>query len=93
MFPAVLELAKGLPEAARHFKVSQNEAIGQTLLVLWMALDRRFISKKAQDDEIVITCELCQNEQWWRDNYGPVWEWARWWHCGPFGLDCPTQPA
>lgn len=59
------------------------------LRALELGLQKEF----TQTDEIVITCELCQNEQWWRDNYGPVWDWARWWHCGPLGLDCPNPPA
>ena len=42
----------------------------------------------AQRGDPVITCELCQDDQWWKDNYGSVWEWAQWWYCGPFGLNC-----
>jgi hypothetical protein len=40
-------------------------------------------------EEAVITCALCEDEDWWQETFGSAWEWARWFYCGPLGLDCP----
>ena len=46
---------------------------------------------EALDDDVILDCELCtpEWEWWWQENYGVFWQAARWWHCGPLGLECP----
>jgi hypothetical protein len=47
--------------------------------------------------DIIISCDLCadtpENNAWWQNNFGPLWEAARWYYCGIFGLNCPPAPA
>lgn len=85
-------LEKAIPEAARHFACSEETALFMLCAVLqWTQQQKiRIPGREDERGDIIITCELCGNEQWWRDNYGAVWEWARWWYCGPFGLNCPN---
>jgi hypothetical protein len=42
-------------------------------------------------DDIVITCAICADAQWWIDNFGPLADAAHWLYCGVFGLDCPNS--
>jgi hypothetical protein len=47
--------------------------------------------RKIGTDDIVITCELCcgpNADQFFQDAYGPVWQAAKYFTCGIFGLDC-----
>lgn len=91
-YPKSIEgLEKVVRAAAKRFDVSRETALFTLLDVLVLsrwAKSPVAPERTAEDGDITITCELCQNEQWWRDNYGSLWEWARWWHCGPLGLDC-----
>lgn len=90
-YPKSVESFAAVVKAARrHFGVSESEALNHLLQVLWLSqrVTRPHPPQPTSDGDIVITCELCDTEQWWRDNYGSLWEWARWWHCGPFGLNC-----
>ena len=49
-------------------------------------LHRRTITGPTPADDIVITCDVCADDAYWRDNGGPI---ARWFACGPLGLGCP----
>ena len=42
-------------------------------------------------DDIIIDCNFCcgpNADQWFMDNYGPVWQAAKFFTCGWPGLDC-----
>jgi hypothetical protein len=34
-------------------------------------------------------CALCADEDWWKEEFGSAWQWARCETCGPAGWDCP----
>lgn len=59
-------------------------------IVLQMALVKEQDEEKAPRpaDDVVVTCDLCANTQWWQDNFGSVWQAAQWFYCGPLGLGC-----
>lgn len=38
-----------------------------------------------------ITCDLCQNWDWWVENFGDAAGWIHWLECGPLGLDCDAD--
>lgn len=70
-----------------RFKVSEADAI-LTLLGVLLVSERLKDKHKVASEDVEITCAICADEQWWHDNFGALWDWARWWHCGPLGLDC-----
>lgn len=48
-------------------------------------------SEQLQDDDIVIDCNFCcgpDSDAWFQQNYGPVWQAAKFFTCGWPGLDC-----
>lgn len=90
-YPQSLQvLREALPHAARKFKTDESFALLMLYSVLQWTLQQKIQIPTRPDErgDPIITCELCENDQWWKDNYGAIWEWAQWWHCGPFGLDC-----
>lgn len=94
IYPKSVRSLKTVVDAgAVKFAVSKREAFYHLMMVLWMSEDLIPPSGAVLEGDIVITCELCADTQWWRDNYGSLWEWAQWWYCGPFGLDCNPSPA
>lgn len=87
-YPTALHiLHTAIPAAAKRFGTDERTA----LTVLFIVLSQSE-NVKDQREEIAITCAVCADDQWWRDNYGPLWEWAQWWYCGPFGLNCSNDP-
>jgi len=86
-FPAESRVARWLRDITKAGK-DPAQAIAALAGLLQTHPDL-FQERSADATDTEITCTLCHNEQWWRDNYGENWEWARWWYCGPFGLDCP----
>ena len=48
------------------------------------------LNKRGRRADIVITCAVCADQAWWEENYGMFWEAARWWYCGPLGLNCSS---
>jgi hypothetical protein len=47
--------------------------------------------KPETTDDIIITCAVCADDSYWQQNFGPLWQAAQWWYCGPFGLGCPPS--
>jgi hypothetical protein len=35
------------------------------------------------------SCNLCNNEEWWQQEFGDDWQSVRCAYCGPGGLECP----
>lgn len=73
-------------------KFGRSYEEGMVDLILVLRFDRNVRHNGLELDargDIIITCELCRDDAWWQANYNGVWQAAQWWHCGPFGLDCP----
>lgn len=81
-------LARWADILARHGATRLAERLREVLRRAEFAVWPR----EADNGDPDITCELCADESWWQQNFGSGWEWARWWYCGPFGLDCPNIP-
>ena len=93
VYPKSMKPLKTAVQAAMHrFNVSEEHAFLQLLSVLLVSHARKNPTPTTAEGDIEITCAICADEQWWHDNYGGLWEWARWWHCGPLGLDCGPNP-
>jgi len=82
---------KGLYAYCKHFSAKFDEALLDYVYVL--RRDHELHAAGTLDTnergDVIITCELCRDDAWWQENYGSLWQAAQWWHCGPFGLDCP----
>ena len=44
------------------------------------------------DPGFVLTCALCNNDDWWQRHYGSLWEFFKWLSCGPLGNGCLHEP-
>ena len=89
MTGAYPQVFRGLHAYCDRFACSYDTALLDLAVILRRdeALGLRYRDDTRGD--ILITCELCRDDAWWQANYGALWQAAQWWHCGPFGLDCP----
>ena len=71
----------------KNFGYSRADGI---LKIYWILETTDEINKRDRRGDIVITCAVCADQAWWEENYGPFWQAAHWWYCGPLGLNCGT---
>ncbi len=80
--------AKELAEFHKHL-AHLPKVLEKAVEIVNINLNGKFVTP--DDSDIVIDCGFCcgpDSDAWFRDNFGPVWQAAKYFQCGIFGLDC-----
>jgi hypothetical protein len=79
--------AKELAEFHKHL-AHLPKVLEKAVEIVNLNLNGKFVP---EDGDIIVTCDFCcgpDADQWFQDNYGPVWQAAKFFTCGWPGLDC-----